>query len=179
MRWQRSWSAPQQIPEAFSLILDAKALQGPQTGFRQAVVVIPKREGVRLNLGVEPKQLEIGRNCGAGSAAEPGEFRLGVYFAGIEEGLVLESLLEWIRVFGYFESGSSRLTTDPDVRGVLLNPLENMKLIPETYRFSESNVWATIPCSSRSRSFVIEAISFRFRRSNHATISGTKNRAAP
>ena len=44
MRWQRSWSAPQQIPEAFSLILDAKALQGPQTGFRQAVVVIPKRE---------------------------------------------------------------------------------------------------------------------------------------
>jgi hypothetical protein len=129
--WRRSSSAPQQILEAFSLLLCAEALQGPQTRFRQAVVGIPKRESVRLNLGVEPKQLEIGRNRGAGGAAEPGKFSMGIGFAGVEEGLVVKGLLERIPVLGDFESGSSRLTTDLDVRGVSSNSLKDQELIPD------------------------------------------------
>jgi hypothetical protein len=71
----------------------------PKAGLCQAVVVIPKREGVRLNLGVESKQLEIGRNRGAGGATEPCKFSMGIGFTGVEEGLVMARLFEGIPVF--------------------------------------------------------------------------------
>ena len=116
----------------------------PQAGLCQAVVVIPKREGVRLNLGVEPKQLEIGRNRGAGGAAEPGKFGMGIGFTGVEEGLVLKRLPERIVVFLDLQACRTALAANLDVRGVAPNSLIYRELIPDPRWFSESDLRATI-----------------------------------
>jgi hypothetical protein len=100
-------------------------------------------EGFSADLLRQVEEAEVGRNGGSGGAAEPGEFRLGVGLTGVEEGSVLEGLLERIPVFSYLQSGPPTLTTDLDVRGVSPNPVKNLKLIPEPYWFSESDLWAT------------------------------------
>ena len=71
------------------------AHQAPQPGFRQAgksLVVIVEGQGLCLHFGVKAEQPEIGRNGGSGGAAQPGEFRLGIDFAGVEEGFVMQGL---------------------------------------------------------------------------------------
>ena len=124
----------QEVSEALLLLFGLPANQMPQTGLCEdgnAIVVIGHAEGFSADLLRQVEEAEIGRNGGSGGAAEPGEFRLGVGLTGVEEGSVLEGLLERIPVFSYLQSGPPTLTTDLDVRGVSPNPLKNMKLIPK------------------------------------------------
>ena len=115
--------------------------QVPQPRFGQPTIVQSQSFG--LDLGIKAEEAEIGRNGGSGGAAEPGESRLGVGLAGVEEGLIIEGLPERIAVFLDLQAYRSALTTNLDVRGASPNPLKYLKLIPETYWFSESGLWAT------------------------------------
>jgi hypothetical protein len=57
--------------------------------------------------------------------------------------LVVEGLLQRIAVTDDVHATRTALTTDLDVRGPLPNPLKDLELIPDAYRFSESGLWAT------------------------------------
>ena len=144
--WSSGAAAVDESLEPPPLLPRLAAHQAPQAGFRQAgksLIVIVEGQGLCLHFGVEAEQPEICRNGGSGGPAQPGEFRVGIDFAGVEEGFVMQSPPQRIAVTDYVQATRTALTTDLDVRGPFPNPLKDLELIPDAYRFSESGLWAT------------------------------------
>jgi len=136
----------QEVSEALLLLFGLPTNKMPQTGLCEggnAIVVIGHAEGFSAGLLRQVEEVEVGRNGGSGGAAEPGEFRLGIDFAGVEEGFVMQSLPQRIAVTDDVHATRTALTTDLDVRGPPPNPLKDLELIPDAYWFSESGLWAT------------------------------------
>ena len=97
----------------------------PQTGLCEggnAIVVIGHAEGFSADLLRQVEEAEIGRNRGAWGACPPRQFRVGIDFAGVEEGFVMQSLPQRIAVTDYVQATRTALTTDLDVRALFLTP---------------------------------------------------------
>ena len=81
----------------------------PETRLREHCgLVVGQTESLGPNLLVQPEEPQVCCDCGAGGTAEPGQLRLGVGLAGVQEFLVVEGLLEGVGVFRYRTRGRGR-----------------------------------------------------------------------
>ena len=136
----------QEGPEPPQLLCWLEAHEVSETGFGEPgdpLVLVRQVQGLCTDLLIQPEETQVGRNRGAGGAAEPRQLTLGVGLAGLYQLAVVEGLLEGIWVFVYFEAARTVPTADADERGVPPMSLINMELIPDAGWFSESNLWAT------------------------------------
>ncbi len=105
--------------------------EAPEARLREHCgLVVGQTESLGPDLLVQPEEPKECCDCGAGGTAEPGQLRLGVGLAGVQEFLVVEGLLEGVGVFFYLQPTAAGLATDLDEGRIGLMSLINMELVP-------------------------------------------------